>query len=77
MVPSYRYRRAIKKVSKADDLDWINNQQCSSFYNKQISFLNDKENHFYHFFLNLYTSRHKMQVPKGLAEEVFPIRHFI
>ena len=54
------YLRVIKAVSKAVNLDWINNQACSLsqniyvithlFYNEQLSFWNDEENHFTDYF---------------------------
>ena len=49
-----------------------------SFYNEQLSFWNDKENNFCQLFFWIYTpSLYKIQVLKGLAEEVFSIRHYI
>ena len=49
-----------------------------SFHNEQLSFWNDKENHFYLLFFWIYTpSPHKIQILKDLAEEVFSIRHYI
>ena len=49
-----------------------------SFYNEQLCFWNDKENHFYQLFLLIdIPSHHKIQDPKSFAEEVFSIRHYI
>ena len=43
-----------------------------SFYNEQLSFWNDKENHFYQVFFWIYTSNtHKIQALKGLQKKCF------
>ena len=48
-----------------------------SFITNNYLFEMIKKNHFYHFFCIHTPSRHKIQVPKGLAEEMFSIRHYI
>ena len=53
-----------------------------SFYNEQLSFWNDKENHFYQLFFWIYTpSRHKFQALNSLQKKCFQsdfiFRHYV
>ena len=92
MVPSFSLktdlRRAIKEVSKAVNLDWSNNQAChlsQNIYVKTNLFITNnylfkmvRKIIFTNYFSEKNTpNRNKVQVLKGLAEEVFSIRHDI
>ena len=91
MIPSFSLkpdvRRAVKVVSKAVNLDWINNQACSVSQNIYVItslFITDnylfemiRKLIFTNYFSEFIQCCHKIQVLKGLAEDVFSIRHYI
>ena len=86
MVPSFSptYRRAIKEVSKAVNLDWINNQACRLSQNiNVITNLFITNNYVFEMIrkiiFTIYFSEfiHQVAIKFGLVEEVFSIRHYI